>query len=116
MEKKITKRQMFERIRAELTDEAEIAFIDHEIELLEKKNASRSSKPTPKQVENASLKEAILAGMEDGVSYRINAMIKAIPAISELSNQRVSALLRQLVEDGLVIREVIKRETFFKKA
>ena len=44
--KKMTKREMFEQIKTNynLTD-AEKAFIDHELELLAKKNASET-KPT----------------------------------------------------------------------
>ena len=45
--KKMTKRDYFEGFKRKyaLTDE-EIAFIDHDIELLEKKNASKSSTET----------------------------------------------------------------------
>lgn len=113
---KITKRQRFEAIKAQLTNKDDIAFIDHEIELLAKKNASRSEKPTAKQKENEVLKQAILDGMEDGVAYQINALMKQVPEVAELSNQRVSALVRQLKEDGKVIKEIVKRVSFYKKA
>ena len=51
MTTKITKREMFQQIKSHLTDPTEIAFIDHQIELLDRKNAS-NRKPTANQVEN----------------------------------------------------------------
>ncbi len=56
---KMTKREMFEQIRTHLTDEAEIAFIDHELELLARKNERKSTKPTAKQIANAELMNLI---------------------------------------------------------
>lgn len=77
-----------------------------------KKN-SAERKPTATQVANASLKEAILNGMEVGKAYTVTDLMKSIGALSELSNQRVSALVRQLVEANLVHREEIKRKAYF---
>ena len=114
-EKKITKREMFEAIKARLTDEAEIAFIDHELELLAKKNASKSSKPTKRQTENEGIKEAILDAMEEGVGYQVGSIVKLVAEVADLSNQRVSALMKQLLADGKVTREEVKRVAFYKK-
>ena len=116
MEKKMTKREMFEQIKANYAlTEAEVKFIDHELELLAKKN-SADKKPTKAQVENEGIKAEILEGMEVGKLYTITDLIKSIPAIAELSNQRVSALVRQLVEDKVVIRTEDKRKAYFSKA
>jgi DNA-binding transcriptional regulator GbsR (MarR family) len=41
--------------------------------------------------------------------------MKEIPACAELSNQRVSALVRQLVADGSVERTEEKRKAYFHK-
>ena len=113
MEKKMTKREMFEQIKANyaLTD-AEVKFIDHELELLAKKN-SAEKKPTATQVANEGIKKSIVAGMEVGKKYTITDLMKSIPAIADLSNQRVSALVRQLIEDNLVIRTEEKRKAYF---
>ena len=47
---KVTKRMRFEQIKSLVGDNEElVAFIDHEIELLDKKN-SRTGKPTKTQV------------------------------------------------------------------
>ena len=112
--KKMTKREMFEQIKANYALSAEeVAFIDHELELLAKKN-SADKKPTAVQVANEGIKQAILDGMKDGVLYTITDLIKTIPACSELTNQRVSALIRQLMPD-FVERIEDKRKAYFRK-
>lgn len=113
--KKMTKREMFEMIKANHNLSAdEIAFIDHELELLAKKNSSEK-KPTAVQVANESIKADILNGMEIGKKYTITDLMKEIPACAELSNQRVSALVRQLVIDKAVERTEEKRKAYFHK-
>ena len=115
MEKKMTKREMFEQIKRnyDLT-QAEVDFINHELELLAKKN-SADKKPTKVQVENEGIKAEILEGMEVGKAYTMTDLIKEVPAVAELSNQRVSALVRQLVADGSVVRTEEKRKAYFTK-
>ena len=113
--KKMTKREMFEMIKANHNLSAdEIAFIDHELELLAKKN-SAEKKPTAVQVANEGIKADILNGMEIGKKYTITDLMKEIPACAELSNQRVSALVRQLVTDLVVERTEEKRKAYFHK-
>jgi len=112
---KITKREMFEQIRTHLTDEAEIAFIDHELELLAKKNERRSDKPTAKQVANATLIEEIYEAMETGKSYRIAEIQALIPALADASGQKVSALVKKMRDNVLVSREVVKGVAYFTK-
>lgn len=113
--KKMTKREMFEMIKANHNLSAdEIAFINHELELLAKKN-SAEKKPTAVQVANEGIKADILEGMEVGKKYTITDLMKEIPACAELSNQRVSALVRQLVTDGSVERTEEKRKAYFSK-
>jgi predicted transcriptional regulator len=113
--KKMTKREMYEMIKANHNLSAdEIAFIDHELELLAKKN-SAEKKPTAVQVANEGIKADILNGMEIGKKYTITDLMKEIPACAELSNQRVSALVRQLVTDGAVERTEEKRKAYFHK-
>jgi predicted transcriptional regulator len=112
-EKKITKREMFEQIKAKYNlDEAEVKFIDHELELLAKKNTS-DKKPTAQQEANNGIKEAILDYMVEGTQYTITDLLKGCDECKELSNQRVSALMRQLYNDGKVDRVEDKRKTYF---
>lgn len=113
-EKKITKREMYEKILAHTTDEAEKKFIEHELELLAKKN-SADRKPTAQQEENSKIKEAILNYMEVGTKYTITDIIKGCAECADLTNQRVSALVRQMYNDTLVDRVEEKRKTYFIK-
>ena len=113
--KKMTKREMFEQIKASYPlTEAEVAFIDHELELLSKKN-SAEKKPTAQQTANEGIKSAIVEGMEQGKLYTITDLIKEIPACADLTNQRVSALVRQLMANGSVERVEEKRKAYFRK-
>ena len=112
-EKKMTKREMFEMIKANHDLSAdEIAFIDHEIELLTRKNSSEK-KPTATQVANDGLKTAILDAMVPGKLYTISDFIKEVPACADLSNQKVSAVVRGMV--GTTVERVEdKRKAYFR--
>lgn len=114
--KKMTKREMFEQIKANynLTAE-EVKFIDHELELLAKKNSAEKKKPTAVQVANEGLKTAILEFMVVGERYTITDLMKSVPELADLSNQRVSALVRQLKDAELVTRVEEKRKAYFIK-
>ena len=112
--KKMTKREMFEQIKSHLTDPAEVAFVEHELELLAKKNSSEK-KPTAQQVANESLKQTIIEVLTDnGGLMTVTDVQKSCEELSVLSNQRVSALLRQLKDDGKVERVEDKRKAYFK--
>lgn len=80
------------------------------------KKASTERKPTATQVENAGYKEAILEAMADGGKYTISDLMKNAPALGELSNQRVSAIVRQLTLAGDVVRIEEKRKAYFQLA
>ena len=96
-----------------------VAFIENEISLLDKKsNSSSDKKPTARQSENAGLKEAILAYLRQNDPATITELMKNVPelaAIENLTNQRTSAIVRQMVEiDKTVERLVEKRTAYFK--
>ena len=116
--KKMTKKDYFAILKATYPTTADnydevIKFIDHEIELLEKKN-SADKKPTAQQVANKSVQEAIYDGMESGKLYTITDLIKEIPECADLTNQRVSALVKQML-DTKIERIEDKRKAYFKK-
>ena len=90
-----------------------VAKIDNELALLAKKN-SAEKKPTTQQTANEVVKTAILNGMERNRVYTVTEVIKEIPECAELTNQRVSALLRQLKDEGKVIRTEDKRKAYFQ--
>ena len=89
-----------------------VAKIDNELALLAKKN-SAEKKPTAQQTANVGIMSAIVEGMEPNRLYTVTEIIKSIPACADLTNQRVSALLRQLVEGGKVKRTEDKRKAYF---
>ncbi len=114
--KKITKRERFATLLtfAEVqADAGMVEFIQHEIELLERKNSS-DKKPTAQQAVNNDIKSAIYDGMEVNRLYTITEIIKEIPECAKMANQRVSALVRQMKKDGLVERIEEKRKAYFK--
>ena len=90
-------------------------FIEHEIELLARKNGSEK-KPTAQQTANAEIQKAILESMEVGKRYTITELIKTVPACAELTNQRVSALVRQLMPTYIERVEEKKKAYFVKVA
>ena len=115
--KKVTKREKFEMLKAMAEVQSNpmlMEFIDHELELLAKKNASEK-KPTAQQTANEGIKTAIVEGMETNRLYTVTEIIKSIPECADMTNQRVSALLRQLVEGGAVKRTEDKRKAYFSK-
>lgn len=116
--KKMTKRDYFNSLLA--LDEVKsnpklVDFINHELELLDKKN-SADKKPTAQQTANDSIKVAILDNMVEGKMYTITDIIKTVPECAELTNQRVSALVRQLKDEGKVVRTEDKRKAYFSLA
>lgn len=114
--KKPTKRQMFEGLLTlpNLTEEQK-KFINHELELLAKKN-SGEKKPTAQQTANTALKSAIFECMEDNRLYSITEMIKEFPCCAGLSNPKVSAMVSQMVVDKVLVRTEVKRRAYFSKA
>ena len=117
--KKTTKREYYELIKSKLADNAEIvAFCDHEIELLDnrKKTTDGEKKLTPKQKENLALVATILDNMEVDTIYSISDRQRKIEVCKELTNQKISSLIRQAMSDGTIERVEVKGKAFFKLA
>lgn len=116
MSKKLTVVEMYDIIIAKVKNgvalsENEIEFLNERKDLVAKKNASR--KPSANATANEGIKENILAEMEKGKAYTITDMIKSLPSCADLTNQRVSAIVRQLKEGGLVNRKEEKGKAYF---
>ena len=95
------------------------AFVENELELLAKKSSSGTGKMTAKQNQNGAYKNDILAylGSEEDKIATITEMWKNIESLANdetMTNQRVSALVRQLIEEQRVERVVDKRVAYFK--
>ena len=116
-QKKMTKKDMFAQILSHTTDKAEREFLEHEMELLAKKNATATKTLTPTQKANEDTKSAIVEFLtESGKGLTITDMIKQVPACAELSNQKVSALVRQLCDALVLVRYEEKGKAYFKVA
>ena len=116
--KKMTQRDYFAEIRAILDAQGKtelVEFVDSRVAQLDKKNKGEK-KPTAVQIANEGIKSAIAEGMESGVLYTVTDIQKSVAECAELSNQRVSALLRQMVEAGIVTRTEDKRKAYFSLA
>lgn len=93
-----------------------VEFINHEIELLSRKNSAKRA--TPQQEENSAIKVAMLEVMTEPMTATqiMNAVEPMFPNLERpLTNQRISALLRQLGDKGTqqIIRFQEKRVTYF---
>ena len=97
----------------EYTADMAIELIDHEIELLTKKNTP--GKPTKVQQENAKLTEAVYDGMEMGKPYTVTEIIKSVPAVAGMNISKVRPLLTPLMETNKVKREEVKGKAIFTK-
>jgi hypothetical protein len=118
---RITKAQKFAMLKA-IPAVAEnpmlVEFIDHEVDLLTKKNASEK-KLTPQQKANEVIKDNILATMSANPNrlFTITELTKEVPNLPEdMSVNRMSALVRQLKDDGKVVRIEEKRKALFRIA
>lgn len=99
-----------------LTDEQR-EFLAKRRELTEKKNAKSSSKPTAQQVANEQTKETLIAVLAElGEPTNIGDMQKHSAELNGLSNQRISALLTQLVKADVVVRTEVKGKAHFALA
>lgn len=115
MTNKMTKKDYFNRLLTIVAGDVELEqFIAHEIELLDKKSSGK--KPTKNQEENVEIKKEILSVLSDNDSMTVTEIQKGSEKLGELSNQKVSALLRQLVETGEVVKETDKKKSYFSLA
>lgn len=114
MTNKMTKKEMFAQILAVVANNADmVAFIEHEIELLDNKSKS-PKKPTKVQLENDLFKADILVALSEADKAVTIKELQAIcPSIAGLTGQRVSALLSQLRKDGQVRRNYEKKVAYF---
>lgn len=118
MEKKMTKKEYF-AVLAEVVEqsnmenkEGALAFIAHEVELLEKKSAK--SGQTKTQKENAEILVKIKAALvEVGKTVTITELQAASAEMAQYSNQKLSALLKKLVESGEVVKTTEKKKSYF---
>lgn len=113
--KKATKKEMFGRL-IELAQENErtdlVEFCEREIDLLNKK--ASASGQTKTQAENEKIKIVIAEELTRiARAITISELIKESEILGQYSNQKLSALLKQMVESGTVTRIVDKKKSLF---
>lgn len=116
MANKITKREVINAMLANEViagNETYVAYLKNELALLDKKAANK--KATATQKENVGIKQVILEVLSTK-SGTVTDLMKANAELSALSNQKISALMRQLVESGEVVKTVDKKKSIFSLA
>lgn len=116
--KKLTKKDYFKMLKGidKVAENAELVkFIDHEIELLNRKN-SADRKLSGNALANVGLREEIIEILSKNPEHLFTATEVQKAMKDEYSNQRVSALLKQLKEEGKVEKIQDKRKSYFKLA
>jgi len=86
--------------------------LDKMLEQVNKKS-SANRKPTATQKENEELKVKILAHLETVEKQTVSEMMKTVPELADLTNQRVTSLVTSLYKEGKVDRVVEKRKAYF---
>jgi predicted transcriptional regulator len=117
MEKKMTKRDYYNEIIAIATEKERTDLVDfakHEIELLDKKKGSADSKKTEEQ---RAVMNIILDTLKvSNEPMTVSMLMKANADLGALSNQKVSAMLKKLVDNGEVVKTVEKKVSYFSIA
>lgn len=105
---KVTKRDRYNEILAIVADKPElVAFIEHELELLDKKKASSSSSKRASAI-TAENKDRVLALIEAGKTTASD-IARAMSTDEVLiSTQKVTPILRALADEGVVAFEKVK--------
>ena len=120
--KKMTKRDYFNGLLGVLENHKDSienyeefkAFIEREIELLNKKRSN--SKPTKTQIENEKIKEKILIAFEKIDEPVTITELAKMDGLTEYSNQKLSVLCHQLVDEHKVVNTKVKKISYFKIA
>lgn len=120
MANKVTKKDNFTAI-VEVLKTADrpdlVSVMEHEIELLDKKNAYKSNTPTASQKENAEIAELVPTVLEKGKLYRLSEIKALVPKLAEASGtQRIAVICRKLETEGVLVKTVDKRVIYYSLA
>ena len=117
MANKITKREVIGMMMNEEVVKANptyVAYLENELALLDKK--AQNKKATKTQEQNVGIKATILEVLATIGSGTATDIQNGNEELSALSNQKVSALVRQLVESGEVVKTIDKKKSIFSLA
>lgn len=118
MANKKTVVQMYEELMAipTLTEEQK-NFLAKRIEITQKKNANRSTEPTPKQREkiahDAELRNAIVSVMVADTTYTPSDLVKLVDDAEIPNTQKITPLLTALVGDGVLTKATVKGRSVY---
>jgi hypothetical protein len=120
--KKMTKRDYFNGLLGVIENHKDSienyedfkAFIEREIELLNKKRSN--SKPTKTQIENEKIKAKILEVLTDVNEVMTISELMTADGLENYSNQKLSVLCHQLVNEHKVVNTKVKKVSYFKIA
>lgn len=119
---KLTKKDYFKMVagvieNSNVENKAELQnFISHEIELLEKKAQSRGTDNAKTRENNEIIEKIYNALAEIGRAVTITELQAEIPEFGEYTNQKISALMKKLVDSNRVVKIVDKKKSYFKIA
>ena len=85
---------------------------------LDNKAASTTRKPTAKQVENIGIRKSIMDFLRGNPNLLVTCtdIGKKVKELDGMNNQRISALMRALVESGEVVKITEKGKSLFQLA
>lgn len=116
--KKMTKKDYFNTllsIEAVQANPNLVEFINHEMELLSRKN-SGERKPTAQQTANEGIKAEVAAILADGTARTVGEILKELNKGDALTHSRLTAIVTQMKKDEVLNREEIKRKAYFSLA
>ena len=100
-------------IKSEFTKDQIVAKLTEMIDGLEKKSGAEKAL-TEQQKQNMGFKGDIVAFLADGKEYTATEILRGVPTFpADMSNQRVSQLLRQLIIDQQVKKREEKGKSLF---
>jgi hypothetical protein len=121
MEKRLTKKDYFEMIKGVCADRTDIVdFCNHEIELLSRKNSKSGATKTQKEneiVANMLVEELAKVGKPITITDLMNTseIVKGytLENGNNLTNQKISAIFKQLKDNHRIVRVVDKKKSYF---
>jgi len=91
-----------------------VAVMAHEIELLDRKNANRSDKPTATQIANAAIKDKIAVTLQPCEWYRLSQIKEMIPELADsVGTQKTAALCNAMEREGRLNKVIEKRVVYY---
>lgn len=119
---KMTKMEKFAMVKAMLESsnveqkDMLIEFVEHEMDLLSRKSSKGTQTKTQK--ENEILLDRLEEALEEMTDWVTISEFQEFSCadVARLSNQKLSALLRKLIDRGSVVKTTEKKKSFFALA